>query len=122
MANILQPFNKMIPKDFSNFAFSDIQNPEVNPHWNQPFHHEVKDFPILKQSKRRRPDQTENIIENNKPSYIPSHLPNFPPRHTYSSNIIKSKKSKSHEQQDLKEKTSTKNAVKSIQTTLSKIA
>ena len=59
---------------------------------------------------------------NNKPSHIPAHLPNFPPPHTYSSTNRKHKSSKSKEQQDLKDKTLTKNSIKSIQTTLSKIA
>ena len=103
-----------------------MKNPDINPNWNQPFHHEVKDFPIKPNpSKRRRNEQTSSsgsASYNNKPPYIPEHLPNFPPRHTYSSTVHKSKKSKTHEQQDLKDKTVTKNAVKSIQATLSKIA
>lgn len=122
----LQSF-RLQHKDLANFAFSDIHNPDFNPHWNQPFHHEVKDFPIKPRSSSRRrieriSSSTESTSYNNKPSYVPKYLPNFPPHHTYSNTTYTLKKSKTAEQQDLKDKTLTKNAVKSIQSTLSKIA
>lgn len=82
--------------------------------WNQPFHYEVPSFPINKSSKRRRHDlDGESTIRG---SNVPSYLPAFPPRHTYSRKV---KKVKALEQREVQVKAVS--ATRSIQATLSKI-
>ena len=88
------------------FAFAD-------PKWQQPFHHDIPEFPVFRRSKRKR---TEMMVDNTvHGSNVPAHLPNYPPKHTYSR---KTKKLKSEIRESQVKAIA---ATKSIQTTLAKI-
>ena len=68
-----------------DFAFDDVKKPNIvsNSKWNQPFPYEVPDFPLA----CSKVVQKENIRLPKEPAvkdaFIPSHLPAYPPAHTY---------------------------------------
>lgn len=75
-----------------NFAFDDLKNPGVvsGAKWNQPFPYEVPPFPISN-SLQSKVERLANEIVT-KDSYVPDHLPPYPPSHTYKRAQVMSKK------------------------------
>lgn len=83
-------------KEIRAFAFEDVKNPtlESTTKWCQPFPFEVQKFPVVSSSRDTinsniSLDPTGNIRD----PYIPSHLPHFPPAHTYKKSSNSKKRS-----------------------------
>lgn len=72
-------------KDLRSFAFEDVKNPtmESTTKWCQPFPFDVSNFPMQSAQSSRHTTTTLDPASNAKDPYIPSHLPAFPPAHTY---------------------------------------
>ena len=75
-----------------DFAFENVKEPTVasSTRWNQPFPHDVPDFP---ERQKRRHDERSFTHENRiKASHVPEFLPPYPPLHTYKRTVPSGKK------------------------------
>ena len=74
-----------------DFAFENVKEPTLSStRWNQPFPHEVPDFP---ERQKRRHDERSFTHENRiKAAHVPEFLPPYPPLHTYKRTVPSGKK------------------------------
>jgi hypothetical protein len=79
-------------RNLKEFAFEDVRNPRKRRRWHEPFPFSVPTFPMV----TKDTSVTVNLGEQVQGSNVPSHLPKFPPTHTYKPDIVKSKK-RSHD-------------------------
>lgn len=68
-------------------------NNDASAKWNQPFPFEVPNFPVSNPSKSSVDTKLSNLDQTTpKDAFVPSHLPNYPPAHTYKRSSTVSKK------------------------------
>lgn len=79
-------------KELSSFAFEDVKDPtgDNSKKWSQPFPIDIPSFPVLSGE-----DPNGSRYQSSatfKDSFVPSHLPPYPPAHTYKRGTSSSKK------------------------------
>lgn len=108
-------------KELRSFAFEDVKNPtmESTKKWCQPFPFDVPPFPVLSDSASgSKSALSVSDIASTKDPYIPSHLPPFPPAHTYKRSTSSKKRNLEGESSDQPRKHSRTAAIKSAQNSL----
>lgn len=92
-------------KVLRDFAFEDVNNPNDERNkgkWNQPFPVQISKFPV---KKRNISESMTTLGEVQiKGAFVPSHLPSYPPAHTYrlGTSSISSKKRKNNSDKNIK--------------------
>jgi hypothetical protein len=73
-------------KELQSFAFIDVKKPEIKDKskWNQPFPVDIPSFPIDQQFLQPFTEIEASLDDaSSTRDHVPSHLPPFPPAHTY---------------------------------------
>jgi len=73
-------------KELQSFAFIDVRKPEIKDKskWNQPFPVDIPSFPIDQPFQQSFTEIGSSLDDTSSTqNHVPSHLPPFPPAHTY---------------------------------------
>jgi hypothetical protein len=76
-------------RELKDFAFEDAKNPHQRQRWHEPFPFHVPNFPIAPKEQK-----IVALGDRSQGDHVPSHLPMYPPSHTYKQTTVGTKSKK----------------------------